>query len=159
MKIRIITVGRLKEKYLVEAVKEYEKRLSRFCKLELIEVKDEKIPENYSQAESNQAVKKEGLRILGHLPKDGYVATLEINGKIMTSPDFAQKIAQLGLSGTSTITFIIGGSLGLHPDVIEKSNWHLSFSKMTFPHQLFKVMLLEQIYRGFKINHNETYHK
>ena len=159
MKIKLICVGKLKEKYLTQAVNEYSKRLSRYCKLEIVELKDEKVPEKLSDAQRKQAVAAEGERILKHLDPHSAVVTLEIRGKELTSETFAEKIQNLCLSGTSTITFIIGGSLGLAPAVLEKSTWRLSFSPMTFPHQLFRVMLLEQIYRAFKINNHETYHK
>ncbi len=159
MRIKIICVGKLKEKYLVHAAQEYIKRLGRYCKLECIEVRDEKIQENYSEAQKQKAVALEGERILKHLGNEGKIATLEIHGKQLTSDAFAETIHQLGVTGTSSITFIIGGSLGLSPEVLARSTWRLSFSKMTFPHQLFRVMLLEQIYRSFKINHHETYHK
>lgn len=159
MTIRIICVGRLKEKYLQAAVAEYSKRLSAYCRLEVIEVKDEKITEAFSPAEKERAVAAEGERILKHLRPGSLVVCLKIDGKQMTSEAFAENINQLALSGKSDLTFIIGGSLGLSKDVQKQSKWDLSFSKMTFPHQLFRVILLEQIYRSFKIIRNETYHK
>ncbi|SDX55080.1 23S rRNA (pseudouridine(1915)-N(3))-methyltransferase RlmH [Eubacterium barkeri] len=159
MKIRIICVGKLKEAYLGQAAAEYKKRLSRYCKLEILEVKDEKVPERLSEAQRAQAIAAEGERVLRHLEDNGAVITMEIGARALTSEAFAARIADFGLSGTSTITFVIGGSLGIAPAVLKRSDLSLSFSPMTFPHQLFRVMLLEQIYRAFKINNHETYHK
>ena len=159
MKIKIICVGKLKEKYWTAAVDEYLKRLSRYCKIELVEVKDEPIPEKLSDAEKEQVLFAEGEKILKQIPKNSVVCTLEIKGKLLTSEELANKIAAYGLQGKDQITFIIGGSLGLAASVRKISDWALSFSPMTFPHQLFRIMLLEQIYRGFKINHHEAYHK
>lgn len=159
MKISIITVGKIKEKYLKDAIAEYSKRLSRYCKLEIIEVADEKTPDNASELMEEAIRNKEGERILKYVKEDSYVITLEINGKNLTSEAFAEKVAQLGVQGTSHITFIIGGSIGLGQEVLKKSNYALSFSKMTFPHQLMRVILLEQIYRGYRIINKEPYHK
>lgn len=159
MKITIICVGKIKEKYLSDAIKEYSKRLSKYCKLEIIEVSDEKTEENASPALINQIKDKEGERILKYIKDSSYVITLEILGEMISSESLANKIDKLGLSGTSHITFIIGGSLGLSDKVCERSNYKLSFSKMTFPHQLMRVILLEQIYRSYKINMKEPYHK
>lgn len=159
MNIHIITVGRIKEKFLTMAIDEYSKRLKGYCKLEIIEVKDEKTPDNASEAEKQKILETEGARILKHLKSGSVIATLEIEGKQLTSPEFSQKIDAFALSGKSDITFIIGGSLGLMPEIKARPDWSLSFSKMTFPHQLFRVMLLEQIYRAFKISKNEPYHK
>lgn len=159
MKISIIAVGKIKEKYLRDAIAEYSKRLSRYCKLEIIEVADEKTPDNAGEVMEEAIRNKEGQRILKYVKEDSYVITLEINGKNLTSEAFAEKVAQLGVRGTSHITFIIGGSIGLGQEVLKKSNYALSFSKMTFPHQLMRVILLEQIYRGYRIINKEPYHK
>jgi len=159
MKITIIAVGKLKESYLKQASKEYSKRLSKYCTFEMIEVKDEKIAEKYSPLEKSKAVQLEGQRILKHIKKSSMVFTLDIEGTTFTSPAFAKKIETAMLKGSSHFTFIIGGSLGLSEEVKACSHLALSFSKMTFPHQLFRIMLLEQLYRVFKINNNEVYHK
>ncbi|WP_034429810.1 23S rRNA (pseudouridine(1915)-N(3))-methyltransferase RlmH [Caldisalinibacter kiritimatiensis] len=159
MNITVISVGKIKEKYLKEGIKEYSKRLSKYCKLKLIEVNDEKAPENLSEAEMKQVKDKEGQRILNKLNENSYIISLCIDGKNLSSEDFAEKIEGLALTGNSNITFIIGGSLGLSDEVIKKSHFKLSFSKMTFPHQLMKLILLEQVYRAFRINRNEPYHK
>lgn len=159
MNIRIIAVGKIKEAYLTLAIQEYTKRLNGYCRLEIIAVKDEKIPEHASDAQRRKAVEIEGSRILSYLKDDEILATLEIQGDQSDSPAFAKKIETYGIDGKSQITFVIGGSLGLAPAVTERSQWKISFSKMTFPHQLFRVMLLEQIYRAFKIIRGETYHK
>ena len=150
--IKIITVGTLKEKYLQEAIKEYSKRLQKYTNLEIIEVKDEGV------VEPQKAIEIESSRIEKHLNNKDYVITLEIEGKEYSSPEFAEKIRNT-LIENSNITFIIGGSYGLSDSIKERSNMHMSFSKMTFPHQLFRVILLEQIYRAYKINNNESYHK
>lgn len=159
MKITIITVGKLKEKYLKDAIAEYSKRLSKYCKLEIIEVADEKTPEHASEVVEEAIRAKEAERILKYVKEDAYVITLEIGGKQLSSEEFAEKIEKLGVQGTSHITFIIGGSIGLGKDVLAKSDYALSFSKMTYPHQLMRVILLEQIYRCYRINANEPYHK
>lgn len=150
--IKIITVGTLKEKYLQEAIKEYSKRLQKYTNLEIIEVKDEGV------VEPQKAIEIESSRIEKYLNNKDYIITLEIEGKEYSSPEFAEKIRNT-LIENSNITFIIGGSYGLSDSIKERSNMHLSFSKMTFPHQLFRVILLEQIYRAYKINNNESYHK
>lgn len=159
MKITLITVGKLKEKYLRDAAAEYEKRLRRYCKLELIEVADDKTPDGASETVENQIRQKEGERIAKHLPKDAYVIALAIEGKMLSSEEFSEKIASLGLSGSSHLVFVIGGSLGLSPEILKGADYRLSFSKMTFPHQLMRVVLLEQIYRAYRIISNEPYHK
>lgn len=159
MKLTIITVGKLKEKYLKDAIAEYSKRLSKYCKLEIIEVADEKTPEHASEVVEEAIRAKEAERILKYVKEDAYVITLEIGGKQLSSEEFAEKIEKLGVQGTSHIIFIIGGSIGLGKDVLAKSDYALSFSKMTFPHQLMRVILLEQIYRCYRINANEPYHK
>lgn len=159
MRVTIITVGKIKEKYLTMAIDEYSKRLQKYCKLEIIEVPDEKTDENASDSMNEIVKRKEGERILKHIKDDTYVITLEILGKLLTSEELAEKINTLGVRGHSHITFIIGGSLGLSNEVLAKSDFALSFSKMTFPHQLMRVILLEQIYRSYRINQNEPYHK
>lgn len=159
MKITIITVGKIKEKYLKDAIAEYSKRLSKYCKLEIIEVADEKTPDNASEIVENNIRSKEAERILKHIKDDAFIITLEIDGKQLTSEEMAKKIENLGIQGNSHITFIIGGSIGLGTEVLTKSNYALSFSKMTFPHQLMRVILLEQIYRSYRIIHGEPYHK
>ena len=159
MKITLITVGKIKEKYLKDAISEYSKRLSRYCKLEIIEVADEKTPDNASQIVEDGIRDKEGERILKYVKEAAFVVTLEIKGKLLTSEELADKIETLGIQGTSHIIFIIGGSIGLGNEVLKRSNYALSFSKMTFPHQLMRVILLEQIYRSYRIINQEPYHK
>ena len=160
MKITLITVGKIKEKYLKDAITEYSKRLSRYCKLEIIEVADEKTPDNASETVEDGIRDKEGERILKYVRDDAYVVTLEIEGKLLTSEELAKKIENLGIQGTrSHIIFIIGGSIGLGKEVLKRSDYALSFSKMTFPHQLMRVILLEQIYRSYRIISHEPYHK
>jgi len=159
MKITLITVGKIKEKYLKDAIAEYSKRLSKYCKLEIIEVTDEKTPDNASETVEEQIRSKEGERILKHIKDDAYVITLEIKGKQLTSEELADKIETLGIQGTSHIIFVIGGSIGLGQEVLKRSDYGLSFSKMTFPHQLMRVILLEQVYRSYRIISNEPYHK
>ena len=159
MKITLITVGKIKEKYLKDAIAEYTKRLSKYCKLEIIEVADEKTPDNASHVVEHAIRVKEAERILKYVKEDAYVITLEINGKQLSSEELADKIDKLGVQGTSHIIFIIGGSIGLGEDVLKKSDFALSFSKMTFPHQLMRVILLEQLYRCYRIINGEPYHK
>ncbi|MCE4966336.1 23S rRNA (pseudouridine(1915)-N(3))-methyltransferase RlmH [Staphylococcus chromogenes] len=159
MKITIIAVGKLKEKYWKQAIAEYEKRLSAYTKVEIIEVPDEKAPENMSDKEIEQVKEKEGQRILAKVKPQSTVITLEIQGKMLSSESLAKELDQRMTQGASDFTFIIGGSNGLHQDVMKRSNFALSFSKMTFPHQMMRVVLLEQVYRAFKINRGEAYHK
>ena len=159
MKITLITVGTIKEKYLKDAIAEYSKRLSRYCKLEIVEVADEKTPDNASDTVEDAIRDKEGERILKYIKEDAYVITLEIAGKMLTSEEMAEKIEKLGVQGTSHIIFIIGGSIGLGKEILKRSDYALSFSKMTFPHQLMRVILLEQIYRSYRIINHEPYHK
>jgi len=159
MNITIIAVGKLKERYLKEAVEEYSKRLSKYCKLDIIEVADEKAPENMSRAEEEAVKQKEGQAILKHIKNDTYAIALAIEGKMLSSEGFSEFIDGLGIKGKSNIAFIIGGSLGLSDEVLRRADYKLSFSPMTFPHQLMRVILLEQIYRGFKIIRGEVYHK
>ncbi len=159
MKITIIAVGKLKEKYWKQAIAEYEKRLTAYTKVEIIEVPDEKAPENMSDKEIEQVKEKEGQRILAKIKPQSTVITLEIQGKMLSSEGLAKELDQRMTQGASDFTFVIGGSNGLHQDVMNRSNFALSFSKMTFPHQMMRVVLLEQVYRAFKINRGEAYHK
>lgn len=159
MNIDIICVGKIKEKYLVDAISEYSKRLSRYCSLRILEVADEKTVENASDAVYDKIKKAEAERITKFIKKDSMLVTLEINGKMLTSEEMASKISDFGVKGYSDIQFIIGGSLGLHKSITDMALFHLSFSKMTFPHQLMRVILLEQIYRSYRIINNEPYHK
>lgn len=159
MNIDIVCVGKVKERYLRDAIDEYRKRLSRFAKVDAIEVADEKTPEYASDTLNAQIKEKEGERILKHLRDSAFVVALAIEGDQLTSEQLAARIAQWGLHGVSHLQFVIGGSLGLDPRVLRRANMLLSFSKMTFPHQLMRVILLEQIYRAFKINAHEPYHK
>lgn len=159
MKITLLTVGKIKEAFFREAVSEYGKRLSRYCRLQIEETADEKTPEKISETEREQILQKEGERILRLLPENAYIVTLEIEGRKMTSEDFAEKMEKLGIDGTSHIVFVIGGSLGLHRTVKDRADLAVSFSDMTFPHQLMRVVLLEQIYRAYRIINGEPYHK
>ena len=159
MKITLITVGKIKEKYLKDAIAEYSKRLSRYCKLEIIEVTDEKTPDHASESVEDAIRSKEAERIQKYIKEDAYIITLEFGGKQLTSEELAEKIDKLGIQGVSHIIFIIGGSIGLGREVLSKSDYALSFSKMTFPHQLMRVILLEQIYRSYRIINGEPYHK
>ncbi len=159
MKIKIICVGKIKEKYFADGIKEYAKRLSRFCKFEICEVADEKIPDNASEKEALAVLDSEGAKIEKHIGKGDYIIALCVEGKNISSADLAKKFSEIQLSGKSGITFIIGGSLGICSRVKNMSDFRLSFSKMTFPHQLMRLILTEQIYRAFKINANEEYHK
>lgn len=159
MKITIVTVGKIKEKYLRDAIGEYSKRLSKYCKLEIVEVADEKTPDNASETMEKIIRDKEAERILKYVREDAYVITLEIGGKMLDSVEFSRKLENLGIQGKSHILFIIGGSIGLGEAVLKRSDFPLSFSKMTFPHQLMRVILLEQIYRGYRIMAGEPYHK
>lgn len=159
MKITLLTVGKIKEKYLKDAIAEYSKRLSKYCKLEVIEVADEKTPDNASETVEEIIRTKEAERILKYVKKDAYIITLEIQGKELSSEEFAEKIERLGIQGISHVIFIIGGSIGLGEEVLQKSDFALSFSRMTFPHQLMRVILLEQIYRSYRIINGSPYHK
>lgn len=159
MNINIITVGKLKEKYLKLGIDEFKKRLSKYCKLEIIELDDEKAPENLSDKEMEMIKDKEGKKILGKVKGNSYVIALAIDGKNLSSEELASTIESLGVRGNSHITFVIGGSLGLSDEVLDRADYKLSFSKMTFPHQLMRLILLEQVYRAFRINKGEPYHK
>lgn len=159
MNIDIICPGKIKERYLRDAIDEYSKRLSRYCKLNIIEVADEKTPDHAPDAVVAQIKHKEGERITKHISESAYVIALAIDGKMLSSEQFAARLADLGLHGNSHMQFIIGGSLGLDDAVLARANMRLSFSPMTFPHQLMRVILLEQTYRAYKINAHEPYHK
>ena len=159
MNISVISVGKLKEKYLKLGIEEFSKRLSKYCKLDLIELEDEKCPENLSEKDMEIVKNKEGQRILCKIKNNSYVIALAIDGKNLSSEELADTISKLAVRGNSHITFIIGGSLGLSDEVLKRADYKLSFSKMTFPHQLMKLILLEQVYRAFRINNNEPYHK
>jgi 23S rRNA (pseudouridine1915-N3)-methyltransferase len=159
MKITLITVGKIKEKFYVDAIAEYSKRLSRYCKLDIVQVADEKTPDGASELQERQIKEKEGERILAQIKDGSYVIALAIEGEMLDSEGLAEKIDRLGVGGQSQIVFIIGGSLGLSDAVIRRADYKLSFSKMTFPHQLMRVILLEQIYRSYRIVHGEPYHK
>ena len=159
MNITIIGPGRLKESYLREACMEYEKRLSRYARVKIISVDDEPVPDQASEALMDQIRNREGERILKMVPSSGYVIALAIPGKQLSSEQFAGQIGQILVEGRSDLYFLIGGSIGLSRSCLERADLQLSFSKMTFPHQLMRVILLEQIYRAFRILHHEPYHK
>ena len=159
MRITIYSVGKVKEKSFRDMIDEYSKRLSRYCKLDVVEVQDEKTAENMSPVEEDAVKKKEAERLLQHIPEDAYVIALAIEGKELSSVELSKHIEELGISGRSHIVFVIGGSLGLHESVMKRAEYSLSFGRMTFPHQLMRVILLEQIYRSFRIMKNEPYHK
>lgn len=159
MKVKIICVGKLKEKYLVAGIAEYLKRLQAYCKVEVYEVSDESIPDNCSLANEMIIKSKEGKKILDKIKQDDYVVLLDVAGKEIDSIMLAKQMENWMISGKSTIDFAIGGSLGHGQEIIERANFRLSFSKMTFPHQLMRLILVEQIYRAFKIMKNESYHK
>lgn len=159
MNISIICVGKIKEKYLKDGIDEYKKRLSRYCDIELIEVPDEKAPESLSKKEEEQIKIKEGQGILKHIKEGTHVIALAINGKLLSSEELSDMLSNLALTGKSNIAFVIGGSLGLSKEVLDRADYKLSFSRMTFPHQLMRMILLEQVYRGFKIMKGEPYHK
>ncbi len=159
MKITVIAVGKIKEKFYREAVAEYEKRLSRYCKLEIIQVEDERTPDRAGDAIEREIKRREADRIMKHLKDDACVVTLEIQGRMYDSEEFSHEIEQLAIQGTSHIQFVIGGSLGLHEEICKRAERAVSFSKMTYPHQLMRVILLEQIYRAYRIMNGEPYHK
>ncbi len=159
MKINIVSVGNIKEKYLKDAIAEYTKRLGKYTKVEFIQTNDEPISDNPSKKDEEIVKNKEGERLLKLIPASSYKVVLDLKGTMLTSPELAEKISSIFTYGSSSISFIIGGSLGLSDDVLKYADYHLCFSKMTFPHQLMQVILLEQIYRSFKIINNETYHK
>ena len=159
MRISVVCVGKIKEKYLKLGIDEFSKRLSKYCKLEVIELDDEKAPENLSDKEMMMIKEKEGKKILSKIKDNSHVIALAIDGKNLSSEELADTIDNLGVRGTSHIVFVIGGSLGLSDDVIRRANYKLSFSMMTFPHQLMRLILLEQVYRAYRINNGEPYHK
>lgn len=159
MEIRILSVGKIKEKYLNEGIAEYAKRLSRYCRLTFIQVQDEKTPDKASDAINRQIKETEGERLRKHIREQDYVIALAIDGKMLDSVQLSQMISSLGVSGKSSLTFVIGGSLGLSDAVLARADCRLSFSKMTFPHQLMQMILLEQIYRSYRIMNHEPYHK
>lgn len=159
MKITIAAVGRIKEKYLKDGIDEYAKRLSRFCDLEIIEVQDEQAPDNLSEAGEKQIMKKEAEKLLKRIKEGSLLVVMDVKGEKLDSEGFAAKLKSFFVSGSSHITFIIGGSLGVDEELLKRASLRLSMSNMTFPHQLARLILLEQIYRCFKINNGETYHK
>ena len=159
MKITICCVGKIKEKFYSQAIEEYSKRLSKYCKLEIKEAADEKTPDSASDTVNRMIKEKEGDRLLSFIKDDSYVIALAIDGKMLDSVELSEKIDNLMLSGKSDIVFVIGGSLGLDKRVLDRADYKLSFSKMTFPHQLMRVVLLEQIYRSYRIMNHEPYHK
>ena len=158
-KISIVCVGKIKEKYLKDGIAEYSKRLSRYCKLDIIEVPDEKTPDGASMIVEEQIKNIEGDKIMKHIREDDYVIALAIDGKMLDSVELSNKMEHLAVSGVSHLVFVIGGSLGLADEVLKRADYTLSFSKMTFPHQLMRMILLEQIYRGYRIMKHEPYHK
>ena len=159
MKISIVAVGKIKEKFMEQAVAEYGKRLSKFCEFNVIEVPDENLSYAKSEEAESQVKRREAEKILKKIPENAYVITMEILGKKLTSPQLAEKLEQIMVMGKSHIVIVIGGSLGLDKSVSDRADFKLSISDMTFPHQLARVIVAEQIYRAFKINNNETYHK
>lgn len=158
-KISILCVGKIKEKYLKDGIAEYAKRLSRYCKLDIIEVADEKTPDGASEIVETQIKNLEGDKLLKHIKDDDYVIALALDGKMLDSVELSKKMESLGIRGISHLVFVIGGSLGLSDSVLKRADYKLSFSKMTFPHQLMRMILLEQIYRGYRIMKGEPYHK
>ena len=159
MEIRIVTVGKIKEKYLSAGIAEYSKRLGRYCKLTFCQVPDEKTPDKASDALNEQIKDTEGERLMKHIREQDYVIALAIDGKMLDSVELSEKIGRLGVEGKSSVAFVIGGSLGLGNEVLKRADYKLSFSRMTFPHQMMRVVLLEQIYRSERIQRNEPYHK
>ena len=159
MNITVIGVGKIKEKYIKMGIDEFKKRLSKYCKLDIIELDDEKAPEKLSEKEMVMVKDKEGKKILSKVKDNSYVIALAIDGKNLSSEELADKMSDLTVRGNSSITFVIGGSLGLSDAVLDRADYKLSFSKMTFPHQMMRLILLEQVYRAFRINNNEPYHK
>lgn len=159
MEIRILSVGKIKEKYLTAGIQEYAKRLSRYCKLTFCQVADEKTPDKASEVVNEQIKNIEGERLMKHIRDQDYVIALALDGKMLDSVELSKKLGQLGVEGKSSIAFVIGGSLGLSDLILSRADFKLSFSKMTFPHQLMQMILLEQIYRGYRILNHEPYHK
>ena len=159
MKIKVVTVGKLKEKYLKDGIAEYSKRISRFAKLEMIELADEKTPDKASESENQKILEIEGQRILSKVGDRDFVIVLAIEGKTLSSEEFSKQLEEASIKGFSTLTFIIGGSLGLAQDVKKRSNLSVSFGRLTLPHQLMRLVLVEQIYRSFTIQQGSPYHK
>lgn len=159
MKIKIVTVGKLKEKYLKDGISEYSKRLSRFANLEMIELADEKTPDRASDSENQKILEVEGNRILSKIGDRDFVIVLAIEGKILSSEEFSKQLEQAPINGFSTLTFVIGGSLGLSPQIKKRANLSISFGRLTLPHQLMRLVLVEQIYRAFTIQQGSPYHK
>ncbi len=159
MNIKLVTVGKIKEKYLKLGIDEFTKRLTKYCKLDIVELSDEKAPENLSEKEMLMIKDKEGKKILSYVKDTTYAIALAIDGKNLSSEELANKLSYLSVTGKSNVTFIIGGSLGLSDEVLNRADFKLSFSKMTFPHQLMRLILLEQVYRSFRIIKGEPYHK
>lgn len=159
MRITVLAAGKVKEKFYTQAIEEYAKRLSRYCRLEIVEVPDEKTPEGASEAASRRIKEKEGERLLSHVKDGMHVIALAIDGKARSSEELSEHLSGLGLYGDSHVAFVIGGSLGLSDGVLKRADEALSFSRMTFPHQLMRIILLEQLYRSFKIRAGEPYHK
>lgn len=157
--IDIICVGKIKEQYLKDAVAEYSKRLSKYCSLTITEISDEQVPNNLNDKLAQNIKQIESNHILSHIKRDSYVICLDLKGKQFSSEEFSKKIENIALNDSSNITFIIGGTLGMSDELLKKSNELICFSKMTFPHQLIRVFLLEQLFRAFKISNNETYHR
>lgn len=157
--IEIICVGKLKEDYLKSAILEYSKRLSKYCVCNIVELPDEKLPTPLSDADKRKIVEKESNSILNHIKENSYVIALDLKGKQYTSEEFSEKLSYIALHENSTITFLIGGTLGMSQELLSHCNELLCFSKMTFPHQLIRVFLLEQLFRSFKIQNHETYHR
>ena len=159
LNINIVCVGKIKEKYLKDAIDEYSKRLSKYCNLNILEVPDEKLPDKLSEAVAILVKDKEGKAMISKLPKDTYLICLDLRGKELSSEEFSKKIEEISLNYNSSITFVIGGSLGISQELLDLSKERICFSKMTFPHQLIRVFLLEQIFRAYKKQKNETYHR
>ncbi len=159
MEIRILSVGKIKEKYLREGIAEYSKRLGRYCKLQFVQVPDEKTPDHASETLMDQIKQVEGERLLKHVREQDYVIALSLDGTMLDSVELSRFIERLGIQGKSSLVFMIGGSLGLSDSVLARADYRLCFSRMTFPHQLMQMILLEQVYRGFRIMNNEPYHK
>lgn len=157
--IEVICVGKLKEAYLKDAITEYSKRLSKYCSLNIVELPDEKLPTPLSEADKKKIIEKESYNILNHIKDNSYIIALDLKGKQYTSEEFSDKLSQIALHENSTITFLIGGTLGMSQELLNHANELVCFSKMTFPHQLIRVFLLEQLFRSFKIQNNETYHR
>ena len=158
LNINIICIGKIKENYLKDAISEYSKRLSKFCNLNIIELSDEKLPSKLNDSIINEIKNKECNKIIQNIKKDSYIICLDLKGKEFSSEEFSKKIENIALNFNSSITFVIGGTLGLNEEILSTSNEKICFSKMTFPHQLIRVFLLEQLFRAFKISNNETYH-